>query len=97
MNFDAIVFIYGALSLDATPIPVMHILGKHTTIRGYEFIEVTADDEKLSRAKKFISEGMASGQFKAKVAKVFPFEQIVEATQFLESNAQFGKIIVTID
>jgi NADPH:quinone reductase-like Zn-dependent oxidoreductase len=58
---------------------------------------LTADDEKLSRAKKFISEGMASGQFKAKVAKVFPFEQIVEATQFLESNAQFGKIIVTID
>ncbi len=94
---DAIVFIYGALSHDATPIPVMHILGKHTTIRGYEFIEVTADDEKLARAKKFISEGMESGQFKAKVAKVFPFEQIVEATQFLESNAQFGKIIVTID
>ncbi|MBB6056208.1 zinc-dependent alcohol dehydrogenase family protein [Tolumonas osonensis] len=94
---DAIVFIYGALSHDATPIPVMHVLGKHTTIRGYEFIEVTADDEKLARAKQFITKGMASGQFKAKVARVFPFEQIVEATQFLESNAQFGKIIVTID
>jgi NADPH:quinone reductase-like Zn-dependent oxidoreductase len=94
---DAIVFIYGALSHDATPIPVMHVLAKHTTIRGYEFIEVTANDEKLERAKAFITEGMASGKFKAKVARVFPFEQIVEATTFLESNAQFGKIIVTID
>ena len=94
---DAIVFIYGALSHDATPIPVMHILGKHTTIRGFEFIEVTADDAKLERAKQFITQGLASGQFKAKIARIFPFEQIVEATQFLESNAQVGKIIVTID
>lgn len=94
---DAIVIIYGALSHDATPIPVMHILGKHTTIRGYEFIEVTADDDKLAQAKQFITAGMSSGKFKAKIARVFPFEQIVEATQFLESNAQFGKIIVTID
>jgi NADPH:quinone reductase-like Zn-dependent oxidoreductase len=94
---DAIVFIYGALSHDKTPIPVMHVLGKHTTIRGYEFIEVTANDEKLARAKKFITERMESGQFKAKVAKVFPFEQIVAATEYLESNAQFGKVVVTID
>lgn len=94
---DAIVFIYGALSHDATPIPVMHILGKHTTIRGYEFIEVTADDEKLARAKKFITEGMASGKFNAKVTRTFKFEEIIQATQFLESNAQFGKVIVTID
>jgi len=75
----------------------MHILGKHTTIRGFEFIEVTADDAKLERAKQFITQGLASGQFKAKIARIFPFEQIVEATQFLESNAQVGKIIVTID
>lgn len=94
---DAIVFIYGALSHDATPIPVMHVLGNHTTIRGYEFIEVTADDEKLARAKKFITEGMAAGKFKAKIAKTFKFEEIVEATRYLESNAQFGKVIVTID
>lgn len=93
---DAIVFIYGALSHDATPIPVMHILGKHTTIRGYEFIEVTSNDEKLARAKAFITEGLAAGHFKAQIAQTFPFEQIVEATRFLESNAQFGKIVVTV-
>ncbi|RJU09886.1 alcohol dehydrogenase [Xanthomonas campestris] len=93
---DAIVFIYGALSHDTTPVPVLHVLGKHTTIRGYEFIEVTADDEKIARAKAFITEGLSAGTFKPQIAKVFPFDEIVEATRFLESNAQFGKIVVKL-
>jgi NADPH:quinone reductase-like Zn-dependent oxidoreductase len=76
------VFIYGALSHEDTPIPVMHILGKHTTIRGYEFIEVTADDEKLARAKAFINEGLEAGHFNAKVAKTFAFEDVVDAYRF---------------
>jgi len=93
---DAIVFIYGALSHDATQVPVLHVLGKHTTIRGYEFIEVTADDEKLARAKGFITEGLSAGKLSPQIAKVFPFDEIVEATRFLESNAQFGKIVVKL-
>ncbi len=93
---DAIVFIYGALSHDVTPVPILHVLGKHTTIRGYEFIEVTADDEKLARAKSFITEGLERGQFNPQIARVFAFEEIVEATRYLESNAQFGKIVVNL-
>jgi NADPH:quinone reductase-like Zn-dependent oxidoreductase len=93
---DAIVFIYGALSHDTTPVPVLHVLGKHTTIRGYEFIEVTADDEKLARAKAFITEGLSAGKFSPQIARVFPFDEIVEATRFLESDAQFGKIVVKL-
>ncbi len=93
---DAIVFIYGALSHDVTPVPVLHVLGKHTTIRGYEFIEVTADDEKLARAKAFITEGLGNGKFSPQIAKVFPFEEIADATRYLESNAQFGKIVVKL-
>lgn len=94
---DAIVFIYGALSHDPTPIPVMHILGKHTTIRGYEFIEVTSDDAKLERAKAFINEGLSAGDFRAQVARTFPFEEVVEAYRYLESDTQFGKIVLTLD
>jgi len=30
------------------------------------------------------------------IAKTFAFEEIVEAHRFMESNAQFGKIIVTL-
>ncbi|GGF15193.1 NADPH:quinone reductase [Aliidongia dinghuensis] len=93
---DAVVIIYGALSHDTTPVPVLHVLGKHTIIRGYEFIEVTANDEKLERAKAFISHGLSVGHFKAQIARTFPFEAIVDATHYLESNAQFGKVVVTL-
>lgn len=94
---DAIVFIYGALSHEATPIPVMHVLGKHTTIRGYEFIEVTGDDAKLEHAKAFINEGLRAGHFQAQVARTFAFEEVVEAYRYLESNSQFDKIVLTLD
>lgn len=94
---DAFVFIYGALSHDTTPIPVLHVLGKHTTIRGYEFIEVTSDDTKLERAKAFIIEGLRAGHFRPHIAKTFKLDDIVEAHRYLESNAQFGKIVVTVD
>jgi NADPH:quinone reductase-like Zn-dependent oxidoreductase len=94
---DAIVFTYGALSHDTTPVPVLHVLGKHTTIRGYEFIEVTSNDEKLKQAKAFITEGLSAGHFRAEIARTFPFETIVDATRFLEPDAQFGKIVVTMD
>jgi NADPH:quinone reductase-like Zn-dependent oxidoreductase len=94
---DAFVFIYGALSHDTTPVPVLHVLGKHTTIRGFEFIEVTSDDAKLERAKAFIIDGLRAGHFRPHIAKTFKLDEIVEAHRYLESNAQFGKIVVTVD
>jgi NADPH:quinone reductase-like Zn-dependent oxidoreductase len=30
------------------------------------------------------------------IARTFPFEKIVDAHRFMESNEQFGKIVVTI-
>jgi NADPH:quinone reductase-like Zn-dependent oxidoreductase len=94
---DAVVFIYGALSHEPTSVPVLHVLGNHTTIRGYEFIEVTANDVKLEQAKAFIIEGIKLGHFQPQIAKTFPLEEIVDAHRYLESNAQFGKIVVTVD
>ena len=40
---------------------------------------------------------MQSGSFKVLVEKVFPWEQIVEAHQLMESNKTKGKIICKID
>lgn len=94
---QAIVIIFGALSTEPTVIPQMFVLGQHTTIRGYEFIEVTSDDAKLERAKAFIVEGLRAGHFRPQIAKTFAFEDIVEATRYLESNAQFGKVVVNLD
>src|SRR6516225_2673886 len=89
-------FLYGALSPEPTPLPLFDVLGKWATIRGYVMMEITSDPERLERAKTFVNDGLASGSFKPLVAKMFPLEEIVEAHRYLESNQQIGKIVVTV-
>jgi len=91
-----IVFLYGALSTEPTPLPLFDLLAKWATIRGYVMLEITSDPRRLERAKKFINEGLADGSFKPLIAKKFPLEQIVEAHRYLESNQQVGKVVVTV-
>jgi NADPH:quinone reductase-like Zn-dependent oxidoreductase len=91
-----ILFLYGALSPEPTPLPLFDVLGKWVTIRGYVMMEITSDPERLERAKTFVNDGLASGSFEPLVAKTFPLEEIVEAHRYLESNQQIGKIVVTV-
>ena len=91
-----IVFLYGALSTEPTPLPLFDLLAKWATIRGYVMMEITSDPQRLERAKKFINEGLADGSFKPLIAKKFPLDQIVEAHRYLESNQQVGKVVVTV-
>jgi NADPH:quinone reductase-like Zn-dependent oxidoreductase len=91
-----IVFLYGALSPEPTPLPLFNVLAKWVTIRGYVMMEITSDPERLERAKMFINAGLADGSFKPVIAKTFPLDRIVEAHRYLESNQQIGKIVVTV-
>lgn len=89
-------FLYGALSGEPTPLPLFDVLSKWITIRGYVLMEVTSDPSRLALGKKFVYEGLAEGSLRPIIAKTFPLEQIVEAHRYLESNQQFGKIVVTV-
>jgi NADPH:quinone reductase-like Zn-dependent oxidoreductase len=91
-----ILFLYGALSPEPTPLPLFDVLGKWITIRGYVLMEITTDPARLGRAKQFVNDGLASGSLRPLVARTFPLDRIVEAHRFLESNQQIGKIIVTV-
>lgn len=91
-----ILFLYGALSPEPTPVPLMDLLGKSLTFRGYVLFEITSDPERLQRAKTFVIDGLASGKLKPVVARTFPLSEIVEAHRYLESNQQIGKIVVTV-
>lgn len=91
-----IIFQYGALSPEPTPLPLFTLLGKQLTVRGYILFEITTDPQRLERAKAFVVQGLASGQLKPVIARTFPLEQIVEAHRYLESNQQIGKIVVTV-
>ena len=96
MARHGILFQYGALSGQPTPLPLMDVLSKSLTIRGYVLFEITGEAAKLKRAEQFVTAGLISGQLTPIIAKTFPFDQIVEAHRFLESNQQIGKIVVTV-
>ena len=91
-----ILFQYGALSTEPTPLPLMDVLGKSLTIRGYVLFEVTGDLVQLKRAEQFVVSGLSSGKLTPVIAKTFSLDQIVEAHRYLESNTQIGKIVVTV-
>ena len=91
-----ILFQYGMLSTEPTPLPLADVLGKSLTIRGYVLFEITNDPKRLERAKQFTIDGLAAGKLKPVIARTFPLDQIVAAHRYLESNQQIGKIVVTV-
>ncbi|QFY60454.1 zinc-dependent alcohol dehydrogenase family protein [Rhizobium grahamii] len=96
MSVGGILLEYGALSADEGPFPQFAVLGKSLTLKGYLYTEIVSDNAILDRAKAFINDGLRSGALDPLIARTFAFEQIQEATRFLESNEQIGKIVVTL-
>jgi NADPH:quinone reductase-like Zn-dependent oxidoreductase len=91
-----IIFEYGALSPEAGPFPLFAVLSKQLTIKGYVLFEVVGDPAVFPAAKQYVLDHLASGDFKPRIDKTFPLERIVDAHRYMESNAQIGKIVVTV-
>src|SRR6478609_4289248 len=96
MSPGGVLIEYGGLSPEPTPFPLVNVLTKSLTLRGYLVHEIIRDPARLAKAKAFILDGLSGGALRPIIAKRFRFEEIVEAHRFLESNEQFGKIVVTI-
>jgi NADPH:quinone reductase len=94
---DGIIILYGALAHSATPFPLFAALRKRLTLRGYTLFEVVGNPERMAAGKQYVLDGLASSKLKPIIAKIFPFEKIVEAHRFMESNEQIGKIIIAVD
>ncbi|MNF44537.1 hypothetical protein D3C84_256490 [compost metagenome] len=84
------------MSHEPASFPAFDVLMKTPTIRGYSAIEVLGNIEVLMQAITFIDKGVIEGKLKPIIDKVFDLNEIVEAHNFLESNQQFGKIVVEI-
>jgi NADPH:quinone reductase-like Zn-dependent oxidoreductase len=90
------IFEYGALDPEPTPYPLFTALIRHLTIKGYVLSELVTDPVAFPIARKYIFDHIAAGDFKPRIDKTFPFSEIVEAHRYMESNAQIGKIVVTL-
>jgi NADPH:quinone reductase-like Zn-dependent oxidoreductase len=96
-SMGGIIIEYGSLGgAGGTPFPLVPALLKGLEIRGYTLFELYASPEDFSKAKQYVYDHLASGQFKPRIDKVFPFAQIAEAHRYMESNQQIGKIVVTV-
>lgn len=96
MSQGGLLIEYGGLSAAPTPFPLFTALRKSLTLRGYLVHEITGDPARLAAAKAFILDGLASAALRPVIARTFAFEEIIEAHSYLESNAQIGKIVVTV-
>jgi NADPH:quinone reductase-like Zn-dependent oxidoreductase len=96
LSAHGIFFQDGALDTRDIPVPVMDLLSKHLTVRGYELFEITGDPDKLAHAKRFITEGLASGTLKPAIDRVFEFTEMADAHRYMEAGAQVGKIVVKV-
>ncbi|MER6513654.1 zinc-dependent alcohol dehydrogenase family protein [Nonomuraea sp. NPDC001636] len=93
---EGLLLVYGALSGEPTPYPGIDLGMPALNMRTYTMHETTRVPERLRRAAAFVASGLRSGAFRAVVDRTFDLEEIVEAHRHLESNAQFGKIVVTV-
>ncbi len=90
------IFEYGGLAAEPTPFPLFAALSKHLTIKGYTLFEVLRNPEEFAKGKKYVYDHLASGDFKPRIDRTFPLAEIVAAHRYMESNAQIGKIVVTV-
>lgn len=91
-----VLVLYGILSPDPTPLPLVALLSKRPLVTASLIMTTSSDPEKLKVAVDFVNAGLKSGALKPVIAKTFSLDQIVESHRYLESNQQFGKVVVTV-
>jgi NADPH:quinone reductase-like Zn-dependent oxidoreductase len=96
LALQGIVYIYGALSEEATPIPVLEMIAKMPVIKGHNLWITSGDPSRQRAAVEFILKGISARAFKPVIDRVFTFDQMREVHSYLESNGQFGKVVVTV-
>ncbi len=93
---EATIIVYGSLSMKPTVFPLITALKKGLCLRGYTIFEIVSVPDRMERAMKYILDGLTSGALRPVIDRVFPFESIVDAHRYLESNRQNGKIVVRV-
>ena len=92
-----ILFIYGGLSGEPTPYPHWPCAMKGLSLRGWVASEIWNHPQRYKAARQTILAGLASGHLKPVIAREFHgLDQLVAANEYLESNQQVGKVVVTL-
>ncbi|PRX30804.1 NADPH:quinone reductase-like Zn-dependent oxidoreductase [Paraburkholderia sp. BL18I3N2] len=96
LSFQGIAYIYGALSEEATTLPLLDMIAKVLTVKAHNIWLTSGDPVRQKAAVDYVLKGFASGALKPVIDRTFRFDDMVEAHRYLEENGQFGKIVVTL-
>jgi NADPH:quinone reductase-like Zn-dependent oxidoreductase len=91
-----IIYIYGLLSPGITPLPVLEMIAKVTTVKAHNIWLTTGDETRRTAAVEYVLKGFESGALRPVIDRVFKFDEMREVHRYLEQNTQFGKIVVTL-
>jgi hypothetical protein len=58
-------------------------------------MEIFWHPDRLARARSFVLDTVNSGS-SSQIARTFPFEQVVEAYRYMESNEQIGTVVLMV-
>jgi NADPH:quinone reductase-like Zn-dependent oxidoreductase len=96
LSFGGIAFIYGALDEGVTPLPVLDMIAKVITVKAHNIWLTSGDAARRSAAVEFVLKGLEAGALKPVIDRTFSFDDMVDVHRYLETNGQFGKIVVTV-
>ena len=94
MAMHGSILLYGRLTREATPFPLLAAMQKQLRVQGYTLFQITSDAARLAQGKAFVTAGLESGALRPVIARVFRLDDIADAHRFMESNQQTGKIVV---
>jgi NADPH:quinone reductase-like Zn-dependent oxidoreductase len=92
----ATIFIYGWLSGQVTPFPVISSWTKALKVQGYTLLEITNDPKLLELATKYVFDKLASNAFMPRIDRRFTLAEIADAHRYMEAGEHIGKIVVTV-
>ena len=96
LAFGGIIYIYGLLATGVTPLPVLEMIAKVTTIKAHSISLTSGDETRRKAAIEFVTKGLQTGALNPVIDRIFTFDEMADVHRYLEQNGQFGKIVVTV-
>ena len=96
LAFGGVIYIYGLLSTGVTPLPVLEMIAKVTTIKAHNIWLTSGDETRRKAAVEFVTKGLQAGALKPVIDRTFTFDEMADAHRYLEQSGQFGKIVVIV-